>query len=101
MTSTRASDRLLLPGLIPREPGLETYRVRAGGVTAVRLGGGDRLDVVDRQGRQPAELTVLGERGVDGGALGLTADVPATVIPRALHDTLCSRRGRARRRQRR
>ncbi len=80
MTSTRPSARLLLPGLIPREPGLETYRVRAGGVTAVRLGGGDRLDVVDRQGRQPAELTVLGERGADGGALGLTADAPATVL---------------------
>jgi aminomethyltransferase len=77
------SPRLLLPGLVPREPGLETYWVRPGGVTAVRLAGGDRLDVVDRQGRQPAELTVLagqGAGGPGGAALGVVADAPATVL---------------------
>ena len=59
---TTPTPRLVLPGLLPREPGLETYWVRPGGVTAVRLEGGDRLDVVDRQGRQRAELTVLGSQ---------------------------------------
>lgn len=29
------SSRLRLPGLIPREPGLETYWVRPGGVTEI------------------------------------------------------------------
>ncbi|MDQ3463854.1 MAG: DUF1989 domain-containing protein, partial [Actinomycetota bacterium] len=80
MTLALPSPRLLLPGLVPREPGLETYWVRPGGVTAVRLGGGDRLEVVDRQGRQPAELTVLDEHGIDGRALGVAMDAPATVL---------------------
>ncbi|WP_219413993.1 DUF1989 domain-containing protein [Pseudonocardia nigra] len=80
MTLAFPSPRLLLPGLLPREPGLETYRVRPGGVTAVRLGGGDRLVVVDPDGCQPAELTVLDERGIDGGALGASMDAPATVL---------------------
>jgi aminomethyltransferase len=80
MTLAVASPRLLLPGLLPREPGLETYRVRPGGVTAVRLGGGDRLEVIDPDGRQPAELTVLDERGIDGAALGVRMDAPATVL---------------------
>ena len=74
MTITPAGPRLLLPGLVPREPGLETYWVRPGGVTAVRLGGGDELTVVDRPGRQAAELTVLGP------GLGAPADAPATVL---------------------
>lgn len=75
MTISIERPRLLLPGLLPREPGLETYWVRPAAVTAVRLGAGDRITVVDRQGRQPAELTVLPER-----ALGATTDAPATVI---------------------
>ncbi len=72
MTITPAGPRLLLPGLVPREPGLETYWVRPGGVTAVRLDGGDELTVVDRPGRQMAELTVLGP----GRALPGTARRP-------------------------
>ncbi len=80
MTIAPASARLLLPGLVPREPGLETYWVRPGGVTALRLDAGDRLDVVDRQGCQPAELTVLDEHGIDGRALGAAMDAPATVL---------------------
>src|SRR4051794_5081116 len=70
------SPRLLLPGLVPREPGLETYWVRPGGVTAVRLAAGDRIDVVDRQGMQPAELTALGPER----ALGVAQDAPATTV---------------------
>jgi aminomethyltransferase len=76
MTLSLPSPRLLLPGLVPREPGLETYWVRPGGVTAVRLAAGDGIDVVDRQGRQPAEFTVLG----GGDALGVEQDAPATTL---------------------
>jgi aminomethyltransferase len=73
--------RLLLPGLLAPEPGLETYWVRAGGVTGVRLDVGDRLTVVDRQGRQAAEVTVLLPDGSsDGAALGVQLDVPAATV---------------------
>ena len=74
MTMTPAGPRLLRPGLLPREPGLETYWVRPGGVTALRLDGGDELTVVDRPGRQAAELTVLGP------GLGAPPAAPATVL---------------------
>ncbi|WP_210583171.1 DUF1989 domain-containing protein [Streptomyces sp. GESEQ-35] len=69
--------RLLLPGLTPREPGLETYPVRPGGLTGVRLSPGDRLTVIDRYGRQPAELTVIDRTGT---AFGAVQDAPATVL---------------------
>ena len=85
--------RLRLPGLLEAVPGVETYWVRPGGVTAVRVHGGDEITVVDRQGRQRAEVTALGPTGDgaersstrSGGAvardlLGLTADAPATVL---------------------
>ncbi len=77
--------RLLLPGLIAREPGLESYRVRPGGVTAVRMEPGDRLTVIDPQGRQPAEVSVISDAG-NGAALGITADAPASTL-RALAET--------------
>jgi aminomethyltransferase len=80
MTLSLPAPRLLLPGLVPREPGLETYWVRPGGVTAVPLAAGDRVDVVDRQGMQPAELTVLGPEH----AIDVQQDAPATTV-RALH----------------
>lgn len=54
----------------------ETFRVRPGAVTALRLHGGDRLEIVDRHGGQQAELTVLS----DGAALGVRPDEPATVL---------------------
>jgi len=71
--------RVLLPGLIAREPGLESYRVRPGGVTAIRVEPGDRLTVIDPQGRQPAEVSVIGDGG-NGAALGITADAPAATL---------------------
>jgi aminomethyltransferase len=78
---------LLLPGLLPREPGLETYPVRPGGITVVRMAAGDRLTVVDRAGRQPAEVTVADVTGADvtaagndGMALGVVPDAPATTV---------------------
>jgi aminomethyltransferase len=78
MTLSPTAPRLLLPGLVPTEPGLETYWVRPGGVTALRVSDGDELTVVDRAGRQIAEVTVVAES--DGAALGITPDAPATVL---------------------
>ncbi|MPZ00401.1 MAG: DUF1989 domain-containing protein [Actinophytocola sp.] len=79
-TSNPAAPRLLLPGLLPQEPGLETYWVRPGGVTALRLDAGDALTVIDRAGRQVAEVTVIAESGGTGAALGIVADAPATTL---------------------
>ena len=60
--------RLLLPGLLSPEPGLETYWVRAGGLTGIRLAAGDEVTVIDLEGRQAAELTTLGHGGTRTGA---------------------------------
>ncbi|MEY9838250.1 DUF1989 domain-containing protein [Streptacidiphilus sp. EB103A] len=89
MTQALPAPGLLLPGFAPREPGLETFRVRPGAVTAVRLDGGDRLDVIDPHGRQNAELTVVDADGGAGAALGTRADAPARVLgglPRVAED---------------
>lgn len=70
--------RVLLPGLLSPEPGLETYWVRAGGLTGVRLAAGDELTVIDLEGRQVAELTPLGTEGAQ--VLDVVPDGPATVL---------------------
>ena len=73
--------RPLLSGLVAPEPGLETYWVRPGGVTGLRLLAGDELTVVDRFGRQRAELTVIAHDGsADGAALGVVLDAPASTL---------------------
>ena len=59
----------------------ETWWVRPGSATVVELHGGDRVTVIDPDGGQPAELTVLSPDGRDdAGALGTRADAPATVL---------------------
>lgn len=81
LLSESVAPRLLLPGIVPPEPGLETYWVRAGGVTGLRLFAGDELTVVDRFGRQSAELTVINQDGSSTGApLGISHDAPATTL---------------------
>jgi aminomethyltransferase len=68
-------------GLLPEDPFLETYVVRPGGITAVSLLPEDRLTVIDAQGGQIAELTILSSSGRDDAeALGAKADAPATVL---------------------
>src|ERR671916_234252 len=68
---------LLTPGLKPVDLAFESWWVRPGGATRVRVHGGDRLTIVDPDGGQPAELTVIGP---DPEALGLRPDAPATVL---------------------
>ena len=60
-----ARPRLLVPGLVPRDPGRERHRVRRGSATAILLEPDDRLTIRDLDGGQRAELTVLGF-GTDG-----------------------------------
>jgi aminomethyltransferase len=72
---------LLVPGLVPRDPARERYRVRPGAATVVALEPDDRLTVRDLAGRQTAEVTALApDGGDDAAALGLRADTPATVL---------------------
>ncbi|MGI9622000.1 MAG: DUF1989 domain-containing protein, partial [Acidimicrobiales bacterium] len=63
--------RILEPGLWQPQPGTERYRVIGGGATAVHMEAGDRLEVIDPQGRQVCELVAFGADGVsDPGLLG-------------------------------
>ena len=72
---------LRTPGLKPLDPAWESYWVRPGGATVIAVRPDDRVTVVDLDGGQPAELTVLDARGRDdGAALGAVADAPATVL---------------------
>jgi aminomethyltransferase len=74
--------RLLLPGLLPADPRLERYRVHPGAVTAVELGAGDEITVIDAEGRQPGELTVLARGGEGFAEMNASADGAATVLRR-------------------
>jgi aminomethyltransferase len=79
------SATLLEPGLKPVDPAWESYWVRPGGATVVKVRPDDRLTVVDPDGGQPGELCVL--EGAE--ALGARADAPASV----LRDLVASGRG--------
>ena len=82
MTITEAgSPRLLLPGMANFQPGVERYRVNGGAVTAVLLGAGDRLEVIDPEGCQPVEVAAFDRDGrSDPGLLGEPSGAPATGI---------------------
>ncbi len=72
---------LLIGGLRPADPFLESYLVRPGGATAFAVAPDDRITVTDVDGGQPAEVTVLGPDGADAPeAIGAVADAPATVL---------------------
>src|SRR5919202_2979610 len=87
MAGTLDRPALITPGLRPVEPGRESWWVRPGGATVVRVRGGDRVTVRDPDGGQVAELTVLdAQGGDDAAALGARADAPATVLLAALDD---------------
>jgi len=71
---------MLLPGLLPADPRTERYRVHPGSVTALELAAGDEIAVIDVQGRQRGELTVIGRGQEDYQALNASADASATVL---------------------
>ncbi len=66
--------RVLEPGLWLLDPGTERYRVTGGGATALALDPGDRIEIIDPEGRQQCELSAFDAQGVsDPGLLGATA----------------------------
>ena len=87
MTITMAEKpRLLMPGMAGLAPGGERYRVTGGAVTAILLGAGDRLQVIDPEGCQPVEVAAFARDGhSDPGLLGDlphgAAGAPASAVP--------------------
>ena len=72
---------MAVAALRPVDPTFESWWVRPGSATVVELHGDDRLTVIDPEGGQPAEITVLALDGrEDPGALGISADAPASVL---------------------
>ncbi len=81
MLDTVDRPRLLEPGLRLLPTGTERYLVRGGGATVMSIGKGDALEVIDLEGRQPAEVTIFDDSGAnDCGFLGSRASGPATAI---------------------
>ena len=78
--SVAARPRLLVPGLVPRDPARERHRVRRGAATALLVEAGDRLTIRDLDGGQRAEVTVLGESGEAFDGLAIAPDGAATVL---------------------
>ena len=74
MTISALLPRVLEPGLWLLDPGTERYRVTGGGATAVALDPGDRIEIIDPEGRQQCELSAFDADGVsDPGLLGAVA----------------------------
>jgi len=70
--------RLLLPGIRTLPPGVERYVVAGGGSVTVPVFAGDRLEVIDREGRQPCEIVAMTADGREApGLLGATSGGPA------------------------
>jgi aminomethyltransferase len=79
--------RPLEPALFARTPGLERHRVAPGGLTIVALQPGDRLQVIDIEGDQAAELLAFSEDGREAlSALGLHSTGAANFIAQLLHN---------------
>ena len=69
-----AGGRILRPGLPSLPAGHERYRVAGAGALVLRLGAGDRLRIVDVEGRQPCEVVAFRSDGrADAGLLGRPA----------------------------
>lgn len=80
-TTVTERSRLLMPGMANFEPGVERYRVTGGAVTAVLMGAGDRLEIIDPEGCQPVEVAAFDRDGKsDPGLLGHSSGAPATGI---------------------
>ena len=67
--------RMLQPGLNTLPPDTERYVVRAGGITALELFGGDEIELVNPEGMQVGEITVFDTAGKsDMQCIGATAN---------------------------
>src|SRR6266542_2157399 len=73
--------KLLVGGLRAADPSFEQYWVRPGGATVLAIAPEDRFTVIDVDGGQVAELTMLAPDGTDAAAaIGARAEAPATVV---------------------
>ena len=61
--------RILRPGVLPLSPGIERYHVSGGGSVIFRVYGGDRLRIVNEEGRQPGEILAFKDGRCDIGIL--------------------------------
>jgi aminomethyltransferase len=78
MTIADERPQVLVPGLLPTQPGRELHRVHGGGATVLHLDGGDQLVVTDIDGGQRAELLFVDPDGApDFAAVGAQPDGPA------------------------
>lgn len=69
---TAIRPRVREPGLPRLDPGIERYRVAGLGAVILHLFPGDRVEVVDREGRQPCDVVAFAPGGKpDLAALGL------------------------------
>jgi aminomethyltransferase len=81
MTIDTTRSRMLVGGLRPSDPHLESYWVRPGGATLLVLNPDDLMTVIDVDGGQVAEVSVLTADGSDAAAsIGAVADAAATVV---------------------
>jgi aminomethyltransferase len=88
--------RVLVPGLLPRDPARETYRVRPGGQVILALEPGDRVTVRDVHGRQQARASsqelelaasLFGPESAPGAEEHFEVDRRATLAVSALEGT--------------
>ena len=81
--------KVIEPGMPALDPGVERYQVKGGGAIVIALEPGDRLEITDVEGRQPAELVVFSPDGRgDASALG----AKATRAPKGLRTILSASR---------
>lgn len=79
------TSRPLEPALFARTPGYERHRVAPGGLTVIALQAGDRLQVIDLEGDQAAELSAFLVDGREAlSALGLQRTPGARFIGQSL-----------------
>ena len=83
---TPVISRPLEPALFARAASLERHRVAPGGVTVIGLEPGDRLEVIDLEGDQSAELLAFAGSRPALGALGLRPSPDTGFISHLLHD---------------
>ncbi|HVT53509.1 MAG TPA: urea carboxylase-associated family protein, partial [Dongiaceae bacterium] len=73
------------PGLPRLDPGIERYRLAGLGGLILHLFAGDRVEIVDREGRQACAVAAFGDDGRPAfDALGLKPDGDASGINRVL-----------------
>ncbi|MCU1743856.1 DUF1989 domain-containing protein [Pseudomonas sp. 20P_3.2_Bac5] len=83
---TPVISRPLEPALFARAASLERHRVAPGGLTVIGLEPGDRLEVIDLEGDQRAELLAFAGSRPALGALGLRPSPDTGFISHLLHD---------------